>query len=205
MLSFRTVVPDTLELLKKLAAEPEMAQMRLVGGTSLALQYGHRQSVDLDFFSAEPFDQDEIIALLNRTGECRIINRSKTIIQVDLQGVKVDVVNYSLYPWIDEPIREDGIVLASDKDIAAMKINAIIGRGTKKDFIDLYVLLQHYSLAEIMDFYRQRYPDYSDYRALLSMTYFEDAEAQEMPKMFIPDKWEDMKKVIIEAVKEYQK
>ena len=94
--------------------------------------------------------------------------------------------------------------LASDKDIAAMKINAIIGRGTRKDFIDLYVLLQHYSLSQIMDFYKQKYPEFSEYRALLSMTYFDDAEMQDMPKMFIDTSWEEMKKTIVEAVKRYQ-
>jgi len=205
MLSLRTIVPNTLELLQRLISEPEMAQMRLVGGTSLALQYGHRQSVDLDFFSTEDFDQDAIISLFQKIGNCTILNKSKTILQVDLSGVKVDVVQYCNYPWIEEPVRENGIVLASDKDIAAMKINAIIGRGTKKDFIDLYVLLQHYTLAQILDFYRKRYPDFSDYRAMLSLTYFDDAEAQEMPVMFISDSWQKMKKTIIQAVKEYQK
>jgi len=204
MLSLRTIFPNTLELLQRLTSEPEMAQMRLVGGTSLALQYGHRQSVDLDFFSTEDFDQESIINLFRQVGQCSIFNQSNNILQVDLNGVKIDVVKYCQYPWIDAPVRENGIVLASDKDIAAMKINAIIGRGTKKDFIDLYVLLQHYTLAQILDFYRRRYPDFSDYRAMLSLTYFDDAEVQEMPVMFIADSWEKMKTTIIHAVKEYQ-
>lgn len=204
MLSFRTIVPDTLELLKRLASEPCMASMRLVGGTALALQYGHRQSIDLDFFATQPFDQSTILELFHQIGKCTIFTQTKNILQVELQGIKVDVVNYSNYPWIDAPILEDGITLASDKDIAAMKINAIIGRGTRKDFVDLYVLLQHYSLSEILNFYRQRYPDYSDYRALLSLTYFDDAESQEMPVMLIPDEWEHMKKTIIQAVRQYQ-
>ena len=113
-------------------------------------------------------------------------------------------MDYSRYKWIDEPVMGDGFVLASDKDIAAMKVNAIIGRGTRKDFIDLYVLLQHYSLLEIMAFYKQKYPEFSEYRALLSMTYFEDAEMQDMPKMFIDTSWDTMKSTIIEAVKVYQ-
>ena len=118
--------------------------------------------------------------------------------------VKVDFVDYTRCPWIDDPIKGDGFVLASDKDIAAMKVNAIIGRGTRKDFIDLYVLLQHYSLAQIMAFYQQKYPDFSEYRALLSMTYFEDAEKQDMPRMFIDTSWGEMKSSIIRAVKNYQ-
>ena len=80
-----------------------------------------------------------------------------------------------------------------------------MGRGTRKDFVDLYFLLQHYSLEEILSFYKLKYPEYSEYRALLSMTYFEDAEMQEMPIMLINTSWDDMKKTIIKAVNDYQK
>ena len=205
MLSIQTVKPDTLELLKAIFAQPEIQEMRLVGGTSLALQYGHRQSVDLDFFGRLPEDKDVLIDVVRRVGEVTVLNRSKIILQMVVNQVKVDFVDYSRYPWIDEPINGDGFVLASDKDIAAMKINAIIGRGTRKDFIDLYALLQHYSLTEIMGFYQKKYPEFSEYRALLSMTYFDDAEMQDMPLMFIDTPWDKMKKTIIKAVEDYQR
>ena len=204
MLSIQTVYPNTLELLKSLASQPELAQTRLVGGTALALQYGHRQSIDLDFFGLLPDDKEELVEMTKRVGNVLVTNRSKMILQTVINQIKVDFVDYSRYKWIDEPVLGDGFVLASDKDIAAMKVNAIIGRGTRKDFIDLYVLLQHYSLLEIMAFYKQKYPDFSEYRALLSMTYFEDAEMQDMPKMFIDTSWDTMKSTIIEAVKVYQ-
>lgn len=205
MLSIQTVQPDTLELLKVISAQPEVKELRLVGGTALALQYGHRQSVDLDFFGKLPEDKDELIDVVRRVGDVTVLNRSKIILQMVVNQVKVDFVDYSRYPWIDDPILGDGFVLASDKDIAAMKINAIMGRGTRKNFIDLYVLLQHYSLTQIMDFYRQKYPEFSEYRALLSMTYFDDAEMQDMPLMFIKTPWESMKTSIIQAVEAYQK
>lgn len=205
MLSIQTVQPDTLELLKAISAQPEVKELRLVGGTALALQYGHRQSVDLDFFGRLPEDKDELIDVVRRVGDVTVLNRSKIILQMVVNQVKVDFVDYSRYPWIDEPILGDGFVLASDKDIAAMKINAIMGRGTRKDFIDLYVLLQHYSLTQIMDFYRQKYPEFSEYRALLSMTYFDDAEMQDMPLMFIKTPWKSMKTSIIQAIEAYQK
>ena len=205
MLSIQTVEPDTLELLKKLATQQELQETRLVGGTALALQYGHRQSVDLDFFGHLPEDREALLDMIRSVGNVTVLNRSKAILQTVINDVKVDFVDYSRYPWIDEPIVEDGFTLASDKDIAAMKVNAIIGRGTRKDFIDLYVLLQHYSLTEILDFYRQKYPEFSEYRALLSMTYFDDAEMQDMPRMFITTPWDTMKSAIIKAVKAYQK
>ena len=205
MLAIQTIQPNTLELLKRLTAHHELIETRLVGGTALALQYGHRQSIDLDFFGRLPQDKEELIALICKEGKGMVHNRSNLILQMEIDGVKVAFVDYSRYPWIDEPIFGDGFVLASDKDIAAMKVNAIIGRGTRKDFIDLYVLLQHYSLADIMDFYKKKYPEHSEYRALLSMTYFEDAEMNDMPKMFIDSPWEEMKKTIIQAVRDYQK
>ena len=204
MLSIQTVYPNTLELLKSLASQPELAQTRLVGGTALALQYGHRQSIDLDFFGILPEDKEELVEMTKRVGNVLVTNRSKMILQTVINQIKVDFVDYSRYKWIDEPVMGDGFVLASDKDIAAMKVNAIIGRGTRKDFIDLYVLLQRYSLSEIMAFYKQKYPEFSEYRALLSMTYFEDAEMQDVPKMFIDTSWDSMKSTIIEAVKAYQ-
>ncbi len=205
MLSIQTIHPNTLELLKQLASQPELSQTRLVGGTALALQYGHRQSIDLDFFGVLPEDKEELLEMMSRVGNMIVTNRTKMIVQAVINQVKVDFVDYSRYPWIDEPVQGDGFVLASDKDIAAMKVNAIIGRGTRKDFIDLFVLLQHYSLTEIMAFYKQKYPEFSEYRALLSMTYFEDAEMQDMPKMFIDTSWEEMKKAIIIAVEAYQR
>lgn len=205
MLSLRTILPHTLELLKSLSAQPELKGMRLVGGTSLALQYGHRQSVDLDFFGHMEVTMDEVLEMFHRIGgSLLVLNRTKNILQVVVDGVKVDVVNYSCYDWIDCPIVEDGIVLASAKDIAALKINAIEGRGSKKDFVDVYLLLQHFSLDDILTFYAQKYPEYSILRALFSLTYFADAEDMDMPTMLIDDSWEKMKETISLAVKEYQ-
>ena len=82
-----------------------------------------------------------------------------------------------------------------------MKVNAIEGRGSKKDFIDLYYLLQHYSIGEILDFYKEKYPEHSQFRALMSMAYFEDADMQPMPRMFESISWDDMKQIILDEVK----
>jgi predicted nucleotidyltransferase component of viral defense system len=205
MLSLQTVLPDTLELLKRLMHQPLLGEMRLVGGTSLALQYGHRRSVDLDFFGTTTEDVEELTDIIHQCsnevvrGHC-----TKRIKVYFLDGVKVDVVNYD-YKWIDEPVIEDGLRLASPKDIAAMKVNAVMGRGTKKDFIDMYFLLQHYTFEDIIQFYLQKYPDGSEYRALLSMTYFADADPQPMPFMFVPVDWNVIKNEIRYQVEQYNK
>ena len=203
MLSLRTVTPDTLELLKALMSAPELSSLRLVGGTALALQYGHRVSVDLDLFGEVTIDKFELLSLLQGIGDVRVINETKNIHQYVVNGVKVDIVNYP-YSWIDAHVVDDSIRLASPKDIAALKINAIEGRGTKKDFIDMYLLLQHYSLEEILTFYQQKYPDYSIFRALRSLTYFDDADDQMMPLMFVEDTWAEMKENIEAHVSRYQ-
>lgn len=203
MLSLQTVLPDTLELLKTLMQMDELRDMRLVGGTSLALQYGHRRSVDLDFFGQTTEDVEELTeALKKRVEQVVPGGHSKRIMAYFLNGVKVDVVNYS-YPWIAPPVIEEGIRLASPKDIAAMKVNAIIGRGTKKDFIDIYYLLRHFTFAELMQLYLQKYADGSEYRALLSMSYFGDADLHPMPYMFENVEWEAIKQRIKQEVKTY--
>ena len=201
MLSYRTIEPHTLELLRALTAEPLLQGLRLVGGTALALQYGHRNSIDLDFFGSIGADNEELKDVLRSHGNLRINQETQNIKQYVLSGVKVDIVNYC-YPWIDEPIGEDGLRLASPRDIAAMKINAIEGRGTRKDFVDVAELLKHFTLQEILDFHAQKYPEANTFRVLLSLSYFEDAEQQPMPKMFIPDTWEEIKKRIQQAIKE---
>lgn len=203
MLSYSTVESHTLELLKAFMQEELFASLRLVGGTALALQYGHRQSVDLDMFGPVRFDSLEIRRVLLQIGKLTVIKETPDIKIYLLDGIKVDFVYYS-YPWLADAVEEDGIRLASDKDIAAMKINAIEGRGSKKDFIDLYFLLEHYTLQEILDFYCRKYPEHSLFRALLSLSYFEDADTQMMPVMFSDIDWSIVKKRLSDAVKRFQ-
>ena len=200
MLSLRTIEPNTLELLKALMQEPALCELRLVGGTALALQYGHRSSIDLDLFGKIDIDAYELQEILSKHGMLRVENETKIIHQYIIDNIKVDVVNYP-FEWITPMIEDEGVRLASPMDIAAMKVNAIEGRGTKKDFIDMYMLLQHYSLEEILGFYQQKYPNHSVFRALRSLTYFEDAEDQFMPRMFVDDTWEDIKQFIVNKVK----
>lgn len=204
MLSFQTIEPDTLELLKALMAEPSFNGMRLVGGTSLALQYGHRQSVDIDMFGIFSPDASAMSERLKKLGQTFVVKESERIKIYTINGIKVDFVDYGNYPWIDDVIIENGLRLASPKDIAAMKINAIEGRGTKKDFIDVYFLLQHYSLNQLLDFYAKKYPEHSIFRALMSLTYYEDANIQPMPKMFSDITWNKIKEKITSEVKKFK-
>ena len=138
------------------------------------MQLGHRKSVDLDFFGQINVDSQDLKEALRTLGTLTVLNDSKNIHIYVLNEVKIDIVNYT-YPWLDDVVYKDGIRLASPRDIAAMKITAIEGRGTKKDFVDIYFLLKKYSLKNLLDFYSQKYPDSSSFMAMKSLAYFEDA------------------------------
>ena len=199
MLHYETVKPGTLELLKQLQQMPELAGTRLVGGTALALQLGHRSSVDLDFFGAVDATAEELRDAFEREHDMTVVAEYRLIRQYMIDYVKVDVVNLR-NKWLEDAVIEDGIALAGLKDIAALKINAIVGRGSKKDFIDIAVLLDYFSLREMLEFFIEKYPAGEVLLALKSLCYFEDAEVEAMPPMFIPLTWEDVKKRVMDAV-----
>lgn len=124
MLHYETIHRDTLELLKKIQSLELFAGTRLVGGTALALQLGHRQSIDLDFFGKMDASLEEIAIELSDFANTKPLSSSKAMRFLIVNGVKVDIVNYPYY-WIDNPVIEDGITLAGIKDISAMKLSAI--------------------------------------------------------------------------------
>ena len=200
MLHLETIEPNTLELLRRLQSLSIFEHSRLVGGTALALQLGHRKSIDLDMFGTIDASPEDIQEACKEVGELEISKTSKNINIYWVDGIKVDCVNYP-YEWLDDCLVIDGVRLASVNDIAAMKISAIINRGTKKDFIDIHFLLQKMSLNHILDLYDQKYPDGSRFIAIKSLTYFEDAEADPMPFMFNDITWDKVKSSIIAEVR----
>lgn len=199
MLYLETVESSTLELLKKLQRLPVLEQTRLVGGTALALQLGHRKSIDLDFFGTVDCEAEYLRESIAGIASLTILKESPHIHIYIVDGIKVDIVNYKC-PWLDDVVLEQGLRLASVSDIAAMKITAIIGRGTKKDFIDIAFLLHHFSLEEILHFYAAKYNDSSVFMAMKSLAYFDDAEADPMPDMFVNQSWQQVKAYILSKI-----
>lgn len=199
MLQTQTVVPELMELLRKLMKNENFSNFYLVGGTSLALQIGHRNSIDIDLFGKQEIDSDLFIKLLNDFGKTEVLKSSRNILITDIAGIKVDFVNYQ-YQLLEKTLEIEGIRMLSKKDIAAMKINAIAGRGSKKDFIDLYFLLEDFTLREMIDFYLQKYFDGSEFMVIKSLSYFEEANEQPEPKMFLDFEWDSCKQKIIEEV-----
>lgn len=199
MLYLETVESSTLELLKKLQRLPVLEQTRLVGGTALALQLGYRKSIDLDFFGTVDCEAEYLRESIAGIASLTILKESPHIHIYIVDGIKVDIVNYK-YPWLDDVVLEQGLRLASVSDIAAMKITAIIGRGTKKDFIDIAFLLHHFSLEEILHFYAAKYNDSSVFMAMKSLAYFDDAETDPMPDMFVNQSWQQVKAYILSKI-----
>ena len=206
MLHTKTVEPGTFSLLKKLMELPSLQPFSLVGGTALSLRYGHRSSVDLDLFFHEFFDFDNIKVELENTFNDNFNFESghrKIGIFCYIHKIKVDIVFYPHSPIV--PIETiDNIRMYSSADIAAMKIQAILGRGKKKDFYDLYELLQHFSLQQLIEWHKQKYP--SQMLAISipnAISYFVDADESESPKNFKNQDWETVKKGIQKAVSNY--
>ena len=197
MLHLTTVQPDTLGLLKKLMRLPELEVFNLAGGTALALQIGHRHSVDLDFFGDVAFDAAEVMAAIKDFAEVGIINQSRSILILNTDGVKTDFVRYR-YPLLNPIVIIDDIRMLSTLDIGAMKIAAITNRGRQRDFYDLFFLLKIYSLRQLLDAYNTKYTDGSEFLALKSIIYFEDAEEDDMPAVFDSTITWELVKVTIE-------
>ena len=198
MLYKSTVSETTYKLLEDLQSIDEFSNLRLVGGTALALQIGHRISVDLDLFGEVNFDSQ----LFNGFSKVQVIKKSKNINIFEINDVKVDIVNY-IYPWLDSELNIENIKLASLKDIAAMKIAAITGRGSKKDFVDLFFLLNEFSFNEIISFYEKKYSDASTYLALKSLLYFDDADNDPPLTMLKAIPWQSVKNKIRKEVINY--
>lgn len=200
MLYKQAVYPKLLELLNNLMQIDIFKNFNLVGGTSLALQIGHRISVDIDLFGISEINEIEFNQALSPLGSVNLVKKSKNILIYNLNGIKVDFVNYT-YKLLENAKTVENIRLASLKDIGAMKLNAISGRGSKKDFIDLYFLLNYFSLYELVDYYNEKYFDGSEFLVLKSLQYFEDAENEEFPEMLIPVDWENIKAKIANEAK----
>ena len=200
MLHTETVDANTLDLLKQIQANPNFHETRLVGGTALALQIGHRKSIDLDIFGNLRLEPLDLTQELQAYGPLSIRSASQRIHHFMLRGIQLDIVQYD-YPWIDAPLVEDGVRLASMRDIAAMKLAAITNRGTKKDFIDLSFLLDRYDLSQMLDLYKCKFKEGESFMVLKSLVFFDDAEDDPMPYMLHPFDWETAKKRIADCVR----
>ncbi len=202
MLQTRTVEPTTLGLLKQLMAKPYLNSFALVGGTALALQLGHRFSVDLDLFTTEVFDKDNLIEDLKADFQVSVESESRNIVITYINEVKVDFVKVP-YPTLFPMQLVDTVRMLDIRDIAPMKLSAVTQRGSKKDFYDIYYLIKKMTLPVILNLYRDKFQNQTVFHVLKSLTYFYDAEKYAAPIVF--DKkisWDKVKKALVKAVED---
>lgn len=166
----------------------------LAGGTALALQMGHRQSEDLDFFTESEFLPSHITERLQKIGNLSVTQEEPRTIHTVLDDVKISFISFP-YSLSFSLIPCDGILLADERDIAAMKLSAIAGRGAKKDFIDLFVLMQKYPLETLIGFFETLFAgkQYNRMHVLKSIVYFDDAEHDPDPIMLVEISWDEVK------------
>jgi predicted nucleotidyltransferase component of viral defense system len=179
-------------------ADTEIARpFYLAGGTALAVHLGHRISIDLDFFTPEHFAVVSLRDNLAALGTLTVTSESEDgTFNGILNGVSVSFFIYPVIPFA-------GISLADERDIAAMKIDAVSSRGSKKDFIDIYFLLEKYHLQELIGFFETRFCNiqYNKLHILKSLSYFENAEEEAMPKMIKAVSWDEVKRKISQEAK----
>jgi len=200
-----TINAATRAVLEKIAGTDFIHQFYLAGGTALALELGHRISVDLDFFTYEKFSTAHIRNTLAKLGKLTITSEDAG---GTLNGIVDEVqVSFFIYPYqnVYPTISYAGVQLADERDIAAMKLEAIASRGSKKDFVDLYVLMEKYSLVELIALFEKRYSnvEYNKLHLLKSLSYFADAEESGDPVMLKKISWAEVKEKISASAKDY--
>ncbi len=184
-----------LALLGKSRILPEKTY--LAGGSALALHYGHRISVDFDFFTPFDFKGQETVKKLEKIGKFIFQEAAEKNTLLGLfEDVKFSLFKYD-YPLIISSINYLGIEIARPEDIFAMKLAAIMDRGTIKDFIDVYFLIKKgISLEQSFEYYNKKYKNLANniYSIIKSLSYFDDADLKEMPEMIEKINWEEVKK-----------
>ncbi|NJK83335.1 MAG: nucleotidyl transferase AbiEii/AbiGii toxin family protein [Saprospiraceae bacterium] len=202
MLQTATIHPTTLGILKKIMESSDLKQFNLVGGTALALQIGHRISIDLDLFTFNDYDSTSVIRIMESIGHLEIIMDKPPFLQLRIDDLKIDFLKFP-YAFVQDYVELDSVRLVSIENIAIMKLLAVARRGVKKDFFDLYFLLQQYSLEDILKFFTLKIPNVDLFHIIKSLTYFDDAESDANPKMIKKATWGQVKKKIVKETQAY--
>lgn len=204
---FEVLTGNARTVLEKLALSNVREAYYLAGGTAAALQMGHRRSEDFDFFSSEEFSPMEQTAQLAKLGEVKVLNQASGTLHVLFDGVRVSFLRYS-YPLLMPTHRLLDLDVADVIDIALMKVAAIAGRGSKKDFIDLYWMCRSgpITLAKLPSLFAEKFKEvqYSAYHIARSLTFFEDADPDPMPEMLANVSWEQVKAFFVDAKDELE-
>jgi hypothetical protein len=197
----KSVNPEIVQTLSDLHQSSVLTDFYLAGGTGLALRLGHRRSADLDFFTPETFQEDTLIQRVQNVAGFRLVAKEPGTLHTHMKGTKVSFLAYA-YPLLFPCETFLDVQVADPRDIACMKVSAIAGRGTKRDFIDLYAVAQDHGLPQILEWFMKKFAlaNYSMVHLLKSLTYFDDAEKDPSPDMLVPLSWEEVKRFFAREV-----
>jgi hypothetical protein len=187
-----------LSTLKKIA-HPALAGWTLAGGTGLALRVGHRRSDDFEFFRKGSMDPSALLEAVASAAETEVLQQEERTLTILARGVKISFFGVR-EPFLYPPESYSFFTVADARDIALMKMVAIMNRGSRKDFVDLYTILRDGpTLREYLDLLPRRYGAglVNAYQALMSLTFFEDAEQEPMPAMLEPFDWEECRSFFV--------
>lgn len=187
-------------VLVRMGARMARDGFHLAGGTAVALHLGHRRSVDLDWFTTSALADP-----LQHAGRLRAdgivledVETQRGTLHASADGVRVSLIEYR-YALLSkpEPLGATGAVIASLDDLAAMKLAAVAQRGTRRDFVDLHALATRFRpLPDLLGFYRKRYGVTDATHILYGLSYFDDAEREQMPDMLVPADWATIQREI---------
>jgi predicted nucleotidyltransferase component of viral defense system len=199
---WEALTPETRDAFRKCSQLPFVGDFYLAGGTGLALHLGHRFSVDLDFFSAKA----DAVGADSRGALRAALDDPTLAIGHDKDGtfvaewrdVGVSFFRMNLYPLVQVPILLEGVPVATIEEIGAMKLGAIIDRGTRKDLVDLYFIIKRVPIDRLFQVAAIKYSRVRTFAisATRALAYFDDAESLPMPRMINSTSWTTMKRFL---------
>lgn len=197
-----TLVPETLNFIKSLRPGDLPDDSYLSGGTAIALQIGHRISVDLDFFTPNVFSEQEWLQKFENQFDFNLFQKDWQTLNGNVKDVKLSLFYYK-YKLVDEKVDFYGIKLASLPDLCANKLDTVISRSAKRDLVDIYFLAQKFGIPQMFDFYDQKYGNFEDREIMIkkALLYFDDAENDPNPNMLVNFDWNELKKYFKKEVK----
>lgn len=205
MIHTETVSQQLLEVAQQLSSVPELSAFRLVGGTAIALHLGHRKSVDIDFFSNDRTNKKEITAVLRSIFPQTEFFLTQHSISFEVSGIRIELFDDWSTPFLEKPIIENGIRLASLNDLAAFKLDAIIERREKKDYIDLHEIFKAQGALQVLQKFKSYNPHVSAKSVLFALEEVHTARSNKsvMPEMLIDVSWPEIEKSMIDAAREF--
>lgn len=199
------ITPEMLDVLHKLMSVEALAPFRLVGGTAIALQIGHRKSIDIDLFCNEQVNKQSIVASIQQNFADTECFTTSYCINARIKDVKIDIYDQWSIPFVKPILTEDGIRISALEDLAAFKLTAFTERREKKDYIDLYFLFNKFDGVELLKDYKKYNPLLSQKSLLFALHEVDTAEVNKsvMPEMLLPFSWTQAKKKMHQVAKDY--